>query len=155
MSKPAPSPLQTTLRLAIMLGTLTVGSMAYYQFGPEAGELAEMIDHAASMVAEVQNRAPSEDTASFAAISEPAPFDAAGEFQATPESPAPNLHVPCVFRTKGLASCLEKEGSGLSESLPTRPLKTNMRSRCVATESGDTASTPLIVLTLARIVLTG
>lgn len=51
MSQP-PTTFQTFSRLTIMLGTLAVGSMAAYYYRPEPEELADMIDHVASMVME-------------------------------------------------------------------------------------------------------
>ncbi|TWT89080.1 hypothetical protein Mal64_25720 [Pseudobythopirellula maris] len=41
---PKTNPLQTLTRLAIMLGTLAVGSMAAYRYGPPAEQLAEWLD---------------------------------------------------------------------------------------------------------------
>ncbi|TWU00617.1 hypothetical protein Pla108_15690 [Botrimarina colliarenosi] len=58
-----PTPFQTCYRLTIMVGTLAVGSMAAYRYGPEPAELAELIDRAASLVAEVPSRGASDPSA--------------------------------------------------------------------------------------------
>lgn len=85
------TPLQTAFRLAIMLGTLTVGSMGYYRYGPEPDALAEMIDQAASMVVEIQgtNGPEAAVPAGFDALAEPAPFETTAGFEANPVAPAP------------------------------------------------------------------
>lgn len=86
-----PTALQTAYRLTIMLGTLTVASLAAYRYGPEPGRLAETIDYVASMVG-----AAAEDAAaqleppalySGGPASEPAPFDSAPDVWNTPAAP--------------------------------------------------------------------
>ncbi|MEN0111800.1 MAG: hypothetical protein AAF805_13860 [Planctomycetota bacterium] len=47
------SPVQTVYRLAVVGGLLACGSMAAIHYGPEAGDLADMIDQTASMVVEL------------------------------------------------------------------------------------------------------
>lgn len=46
------SPLKTIYRLTVMTGTLGVGSLAAYQYGPPPEQLAEGINHAVSVVNE-------------------------------------------------------------------------------------------------------
>lgn len=74
-----------------MLGTLSVGSLAYYQYGPEASAVAEMIDHAASLVAEFKDSHRPDATmpAGFAAPDEPALFETTAGFEANSVAAAP------------------------------------------------------------------
>lgn len=58
MSKQKPTAFQTFSRLAIMSGTLGVGSTAAYLYGPEPQDLADLIDSTASMVVEVPGHEP-------------------------------------------------------------------------------------------------
>lgn len=84
MSKKQPTTFQTLSRLTIMVGTLGLGSTAAYLYGPEAQDLADLIDSTASMVVEVPGHEPPaaitaaqqlvEDTAEQ--LSAPPPFDA-------------------------------------------------------------------------------
>ena len=64
-----------------MVGTLAVGSMAAYRYGPEPEHLAETIDYVASMVSEAvdETAGAPESLASLetAPLAEPAPFAAA------------------------------------------------------------------------------
>lgn len=50
MASEQPTPFQTFSRLAIMLGTLSCGSLAAWHYKPKPGQLAEMIDSTAAMV---------------------------------------------------------------------------------------------------------
>ncbi len=76
-----PSAFQTAYRLTIMVGTLAVGSMAAYRYGPEPERLAETIDYVASMVNQGTGEAAAEPdslaSVETAPLSEPAPFEAA------------------------------------------------------------------------------
>lgn len=64
------SMLTTVYRLVVMGGVLTCGTMAALRYGPEAGDLAEMIDGTAAMVVDLSET----ETTPDASLGEPAPF---------------------------------------------------------------------------------
>jgi uncharacterized phage protein gp47/JayE len=86
-----PTAFQTAYRLTIMVGTLTVGSMAAYRYGPEPERLAETIDYVASMVNEVTGEATAEPDSlaslESAPLAEPAAFGAAPDLWSEPAAP--------------------------------------------------------------------
>lgn len=86
-----PTAFQTAYRLTIMVGTLAVGSMAAYRYGPEPERLAETIDYVASMVNEVTGEATAEPNTlgslDSASLAEPAAFESAPNLWNEPTAP--------------------------------------------------------------------
>lgn len=91
-----PTAFQTAYRLTIMVGTLAVGSMAAYRYGPEPERLAETIDYVASMVNEATGEAAVEPDSlaslESAPLAEPAAFGAVPDLWSEPA--APNNSAP-------------------------------------------------------------
>ena len=75
MAQPT-SPFQSFYRLIVMVGTLGVGSMAAYLYGPPPDKLADLIDQGMARIAEMQSgeSASSAEKASDLLSSEPPPF---------------------------------------------------------------------------------
>jgi hypothetical protein len=103
-----PTAFQTAYRLTIMLGTLTVGSLAAYRYGPDAERLAESIDYVASIVgAAADDAATSLDTTGLHSMGpesagpeiEPAPFTPDLAFS---HQPAPPRYDAAVQPASGL-----------------------------------------------------
>lgn len=92
-----PTAFQTTYRLTIMLGTLAVGSMAVFRYGPEPERLAETIDYVASMVNEATGEAAAEpDSVALletAPLAEPMAFGSAPDLGNQPVA-APGYDAP-------------------------------------------------------------
>jgi hypothetical protein len=93
-----PTAFQTAYRLTIMVGTLAVGSMAAYRYGPEPERLAETIDYVASRVNDAVGEASTEDSPAInslttAPLAEPTPLQTApalwNEPAATPRQDTP------------------------------------------------------------------
>lgn len=87
-----PTAFQTAYRLTIMIGTLAVGSMAAYRYGPEPERLAETIDYVASMVNEATGEAAAEPDSlaslESAPLAEPAAFGVAPDLWSEPAAPS-------------------------------------------------------------------
>lgn len=83
------TPLQTVYRLTVVAGVLVCGSMAALHYGPEAGDLADMIDQTAAMVVE-----PTEGDATPGGAIE---ADPAELFAEVPVESAPTVEAPPRF----------------------------------------------------------
>ncbi|MGL4511928.1 MAG: hypothetical protein ACRCT8_02475 [Lacipirellulaceae bacterium] len=68
------SPLVTMYRFTVMTGTLVVGSMAAYRYGPPADQLADIIDSVASRAFELAGDEPPADAAQLSAVAAGAPL---------------------------------------------------------------------------------
>ncbi len=115
MSKQKPTTFQTLSRLSIMVTTLVGGSYAAFHYGPEAQDLADLIDSTASMVVEVPGHEP------------PAAVTAAVEFAevaADQLSNPPAFDAPVTLETPRYDPAVQPASTGapLSGAPPSRPM---------------------------------
>ena len=117
---PTTSPFQSFYRMVVMAGTLGVGSMAAYQYGPPPEKLADLIDQGMDRIAEMQA---GENTP--AVSSQPPPF------ATTTDTTAPRFADPQVEAASALLS-LE------TLSLETLSLETQSEGATLLLEAGAT-----------------
>jgi hypothetical protein len=130
------SSLVTLYRFTVMTGSLIVGSMAAYRYGPPADQLADVIDGVATRVVELSGSIPAEGPAAEAAESlEATPL------LATDEAPSTLGGAPASFVTPATAELpLDEPQASSGTSAVAAPLEALGATRVVVTPWGVSGS---------------
>lgn len=114
MASQTDSPLRTFYRLAIMLGTLTCVSMAWYRYGPPPGEVADLIDQAAAHVMELDASSVPDEQPLAATAAEPAPAFQASNLPPGVAPSEPPRFDPAVSQATALEPVRRREVTPVS-----------------------------------------
>lgn len=125
MSKTPPTAGQTIYRLSVMVGTLSIGSMAAYLYGPPPEKLASLINTAANSFAEMAEHRNS------------APTVVAGASNLT-EAPASGLVAGSVFGTNEALSSTPINSQSIARSVVAPIEPAELLRQAGATESSVT-----------------